>query len=39
MLLNGLDEIGQTLQRTAAIDAFETRRSVDQPWLPVIESV
>jgi 3-isopropylmalate/(R)-2-methylmalate dehydratase small subunit len=39
MLLNGLDEIGQTLQRTAAIDAFETRRGVDQPWLPVIESV
>jgi len=39
MLLNGLDEIGQTLQRTVAIDAFEARRGVDQPWLPVIESV
>jgi len=39
MLLNGLDEIGQTLQRTAVIDAFEARRGVDQPWLPVIESV
>jgi 3-isopropylmalate/(R)-2-methylmalate dehydratase small subunit len=39
MLLNGLDEIGQTLQRTAAIDTFEARRAADQPWLPVIESV
>ncbi len=34
MLLNGLDEIGQTLQRGAAITAYEARRHLEQPWLP-----
>jgi 3-isopropylmalate/(R)-2-methylmalate dehydratase small subunit len=37
MLLEGLDEIGQTLQREPAIDAFETRRRQAQPWLPTIQ--
>ena len=34
MLLNGLDEIGQTLQHSAVIAAFESRRDLEQPWLP-----
>jgi 3-isopropylmalate/(R)-2-methylmalate dehydratase small subunit len=33
LLLNGLDDIGQTLQHAAAIDAFEARRGTAQPWL------
>ncbi len=33
LLLNGLDDIGQTLQHAAAIDAFEERRKATQPWL------
>ncbi len=33
LLLNGLDDIGQTLQHGAAIDAFEARRAQSQPWL------
>jgi 3-isopropylmalate/(R)-2-methylmalate dehydratase small subunit len=33
MLLHGLDEIGQTLQRVASIEAFEARRGQEQPWL------
>lgn len=32
-LLNGLDEIGLTLQSEAAIAAFETKRAAAQPWL------
>ena len=32
-LLNGLDDIGLTLQHTAEIDAFEARQKVEQPWL------
>jgi 3-isopropylmalate/(R)-2-methylmalate dehydratase small subunit len=35
MLLNGLDDIGQTLEHSAAIDAFEARRS-DWSWAPEI---
>ena len=31
-LLNGLDEIGMSLQRTGEIDAFEARRKAAQPW-------
>jgi 3-isopropylmalate/(R)-2-methylmalate dehydratase small subunit len=34
LLLNGLDDIGQTLQHATAIDSFETRRRQSQPWLP-----
>jgi len=32
-LLNGLDDIGLTLQKAAAIDAFEERQKRAQPWL------
>ncbi|KAF8760053.1 3-isopropylmalate dehydratase large subunit [Rhizoctonia solani] len=32
-LLNGLDDIGITLQKGAAIEAFEERRSSTWPWL------
>ncbi len=32
-LLNGLDDIGLTTQKTAAIDAFETRQKSAQPWI------
>ena len=32
-LLNGLDDIGLTLQHTADIDAFEARQKQYQPWL------
>jgi 3-isopropylmalate/(R)-2-methylmalate dehydratase small subunit len=33
LLLNGLDDIGQTLQHKSAIDSFETRQKAAQPWL------
>lgn len=32
-LLNGLDDIGLTLQHVDAIQAFETRHKAAQPWL------
>jgi 3-isopropylmalate/(R)-2-methylmalate dehydratase small subunit len=32
-LLDGLDEIGLTLQKAAAIDAFEARQRSLNPWL------
>ncbi len=32
-LLNGLDDIGLTLQQASAIDAFETKQRGGQPWL------
>jgi 3-isopropylmalate/(R)-2-methylmalate dehydratase small subunit len=32
-LLNGLDDIGLTLQHAEAIRAFEAKRLADQPWL------
>jgi 3-isopropylmalate/(R)-2-methylmalate dehydratase small subunit len=32
-LLNGLDEIGQTLQHADLIRAFETRLQAEKPWL------
>jgi 3-isopropylmalate dehydratase len=32
-LLNGLDDIGLTLQKGPAIEAFEERRSAVWPWL------
>ena len=37
MLLEGLDEIGQTMKRGPAIDAFEAQRMAAQAWLPTIE--
>ena len=36
LLLNGLDDIGQTMQRAPAIDAFEARRREGADWLPAI---
>ncbi|MDH5723095.1 MAG: 3-isopropylmalate dehydratase small subunit [Alphaproteobacteria bacterium] len=32
-LLNGLDDIGLTLQKESAITNFEKKRSSDKPWL------
>lgn len=34
-LINGLDDIGLTLQHAEKIRAFESRRLADQPWLAV----
>jgi 3-isopropylmalate/(R)-2-methylmalate dehydratase small subunit len=36
MLLEGLDEIGQTLGAMAAIESFEARRQQELPWIPSI---
>ncbi|POF63761.1 3-isopropylmalate dehydratase small subunit [Novacetimonas maltaceti] len=36
LLLEGLDDIGQTLQHEAAIEGFEARRRHDEPWMPSI---
>ncbi|MEM6683628.1 MAG: 3-isopropylmalate dehydratase small subunit [Pseudomonadota bacterium] len=32
-LLNGLDEIGITMQKGAALDSFEAKQRSNQPWL------
>ena len=32
-LLNGLDEIGQTLEKAVSIDAFESKQRETRPWL------
>ena len=32
-LLNGLDDIGLTLEKASAIDSYETRASDNHPWL------
>jgi len=34
LLLNGLDDIGQTLQHGAGIDRFEANRRQTQSWMP-----
>ena len=34
LLLNGLDDIGQTLQHASAIDSYEAKRRQGQPWIP-----
>jgi 3-isopropylmalate/(R)-2-methylmalate dehydratase small subunit len=36
LLLNGLDDIGQTMQHDKAIDGYESRRTQSQPWMPTI---
>ncbi len=36
LLLKGLDDIGQTLQRADAIDRFEQKRASEQSWMPAI---
>lgn len=33
LLLNGLDDIGQTMQHAPSIDSFEARQRAAQPWL------
>ena len=33
-LLNGLDDIGQTLQHSGSIDRYETTQRAGQPWMP-----
>ena len=32
-LLNGLDDIGLTMEKSAAIDEFEAKRAADHPWM------
>ena len=32
-LLNGLDDIGQTMEKASAIDGFEADRAQSQPWV------
>ena len=39
LLLNGLDDIGQTLQHQVGIDDYETQRRVSQPWMPAITPI
>ena len=34
-LLNGLDEIGLTMQSVAKVDSFEEKQKLSQPWLQV----
>ena len=34
-MLKGLDAIGETLQAASAIDTYEARRTLTQPWLEV----
>ena len=36
LLLNGLDDIGQTLQHAPAIDRYEARQTPDKAWMPAI---
>jgi 3-isopropylmalate/(R)-2-methylmalate dehydratase small subunit len=36
LLLNGLDDIGQTLQHAPAIDRYESRQQSDKSWMPAI---
>ena len=36
LLLNGLDDIGQTLQHAPAIDGYEARQRQEKPWQPAI---
>ena len=36
LLLNGLDDIGQTLQHAPAIDGYEARQRGEQDWMPAI---
>ncbi len=36
LLLNGLDDIGQTLQHTPAIDGYEARQRAEKSWMPDI---
>ena len=37
-LLNGLDDIGQTMQHTQSIDSYEDKQRQAQPWLHAAEN-
>jgi 3-isopropylmalate/(R)-2-methylmalate dehydratase small subunit len=39
LLLNGLDDIGQTMQHAPAIDRYEQAQRSEKPWLPAIKHV
>ena len=39
LLLNGLDDIGLTLQKVDKVDSFEERQNASQPWLTVVAKV
>jgi 3-isopropylmalate/(R)-2-methylmalate dehydratase small subunit len=39
LLLNGLDDIGLTLQKVDKVDSFEERQNASQPWLAVAAKV
>ena len=39
LLLNGLDDIGQTLQHAPAIDGYEARQRAEKSWMPDISVV
>ena len=32
-LLNGLDDIGLTMEKSSSIEAFERKLKIEQPWL------
>ncbi|HUT49543.1 MAG TPA: 3-isopropylmalate dehydratase small subunit [Alphaproteobacteria bacterium] len=32
-LLNGLDDVGLTMEKAATVDTYENRQKVEQPWL------
>ena len=36
LLLNGLDDIGQTLQHAPAIDTYEAKQKAEKAWMPGI---
>jgi 3-isopropylmalate/(R)-2-methylmalate dehydratase small subunit len=38
LLLNGLDDIGQTLQHESAISAYEATARADRPWMPALSA-
>jgi 3-isopropylmalate/(R)-2-methylmalate dehydratase small subunit len=35
-MLNGLDDIGQTLMHAPAIDGFEAREKAEKSWMPIV---
>ena len=39
LLLEGLDDVGQTMRRADAIDRFEGERAGAMPWLTAISRV
>jgi len=39
LLLNGLDDIGLTLQKVDKVDSFEERQNTSQPWLAGVAKV